>query len=46
MDASRFDAWTRRRFGLLSGGLAATLLGAASFSPTEAKKKKKKGKGK
>ena len=42
MDASRFDAWTRRRFGLLTGGLAASLLGAASLADVEAKKKKKK----
>src|SRR5215211_8922662 len=27
MDGSRFDTWTRRRFGLASGGMATALLG-------------------
>jgi hypothetical protein len=27
MDGARFDAWTRRRFGLTAGGLAAALFG-------------------
>jgi hypothetical protein len=43
MDGSRFDAWTRRRFGLVAGGLAAMLVGA--IGPQVAKAKKK-GKGK
>lgn len=44
MDDSRFDAWTRRRFGLAAGGAAASLLGLAAAlpSPTSAKKNKKK----
>jgi hypothetical protein len=27
VDASRFDAWTRRRFGLAAGGATLSLLG-------------------
>jgi hypothetical protein len=42
MDASRFDAWTRRRFGLLAGGSIATLAGLSAIADSEAKKKKKK----
>jgi hypothetical protein len=42
MDGSRFDAWTRRHFGLAAGGLAASLLGISASADTEAKKKKKK----
>lgn len=42
MDTGRFDAWTRRRFGLGVSGLAAGLLAAASGSEALAKKKKKK----
>ena len=30
MDSGRFDAWTRRRFGLGVSGLAAGLLGMAA----------------
>jgi hypothetical protein len=41
MDDGRFDAWTRRRFGLGFGGLAAGLLGAATGQGAVAKKKKK-----
>jgi hypothetical protein len=40
MDASTFDAWTRRRFGLAIGG--ASLLGVADRLGAEAKGKKKK----
>ena len=46
MDGSRFDAWTRRRFGLAAGGLAGTLF--ALVAPDDAvlskrgKKKKKR----
>lgn len=42
MDGSRFDAWTRRGFGLAAGGVAGTLLAQAGLVGTEAKKKKKK----
>jgi hypothetical protein len=42
MDGSRFDAWTRRHFGLAAGGLAASLMWLAAFADTDAKKKKKK----
>ena len=41
MDGSRFDAWTRRGFGLAGGGLALTLLGLARTEDVEAKKGKK-----
>lgn len=30
MDGSRFDAWTRRRFGLVAGSALAAALGSAS----------------
>lgn len=42
MDGSRFDSWTRRRFGLLAGGLAATLFGGTPPQAVGAKKKKKR----
>ena len=42
MDTGRFDAWTRRRFGLGVSGLAAGLLGVATGGDVAAKKKKKK----
>jgi hypothetical protein len=38
MDETRFDAWTRRRFGLAAGGLLAATLGLG-FQGTSAKKK-------
>lgn len=41
MDVGRFDAWTRRRFGLGVSGLAAGLLGVAAGGETLARKKKK-----
>src|SRR5690349_2141296 len=41
MDGSRFDAWTRRRFGLIAGGLATTLFGWTVPQVARAKKKKK-----
>jgi len=44
VDGSRFDAWTRRQFGLAAGGMAASLLGLASLAETDAKKKKNKNK--
>jgi hypothetical protein len=40
MDGSRFDAWTRRHFGLVAGTLAASLLGIAARDDADAKKKK------
>ena len=44
MDGSRFDAWTRRRFGLAVGGLAGSLLGIVGGGSDDlaAKQKKKK----
>jgi hypothetical protein len=42
MDGSRFDAWTRRRFGLTVGGFAASLLALGGLAEIEAKKKKKR----
>ena len=42
MDGTRFDAWTRRRFGAVAGGLAGSLLMLAGHDDAEAKKKKKK----
>jgi hypothetical protein len=42
MDGSRFDAWTRRRFGLAAGGLAGSLLALMGLDDAEAKKKHKK----
>ena len=42
MDGPRFDAWTRRRFGLLAGGLAAGLLRLSAADPADARKRKKK----
>jgi hypothetical protein len=42
MDGSRFDAWTRRRFGAAAGGLAGSLLGLAAFTGTAAKKRCRK----
>ena len=41
MDGERFDAWTRRRFGLAAGGAAASLLGLLGMEDAEAKKKHK-----
>ncbi|MGH2615535.1 MAG: hypothetical protein ACRDJC_09875 [Thermomicrobiales bacterium] len=42
MDDFRFDAWTRRRFGLAAGGIAAAVLGIAPGTDTEARKKRRK----
>ena len=41
MDASRFDAWTRRRFSLLAGGALAATLGLGEAARVAAKKKKR-----
>lgn len=44
MDGSRFDAWTRRRFGLAAGGAVGSLLAIVGEGSDDvaAKKKKKK----
>jgi hypothetical protein len=42
MDHTRFDAWTRRRFGLAAGGLAAMVLGLAGIEDAQTKKKRKR----
>jgi hypothetical protein len=42
VDDHRFDAWTRRRFGLAAGGLAATVLGFAGIEDAQTRKKRKK----
>lgn len=43
MNESRFDTWTRRRFGLAAGGAAALLgLAAALPSPAGAKKQRRR----
>jgi hypothetical protein len=42
MDASRFDAWTRRRFGFAVGGAAASLIGVLEHQEGNAKNKKKR----
>jgi hypothetical protein len=42
MDGSRFDAWTRRRFGLAAGGLAGSLVALESAKVATASQKKKK----
>jgi hypothetical protein len=41
MDSKRFDAWTRRRFGLGAGGLAASLLGLQDLNEAKGKKNNK-----
>jgi hypothetical protein len=42
MDGSRFDAWTRRRFGLATGGLATLVAGLYAAASGFAKKKRKR----
>jgi len=42
LDGTRFDSWTRRRFGLATGGALASILGMASVADVDAKKKNKK----
>jgi hypothetical protein len=42
VDESRFDAWTRRRFGMAAGGLLAALAGLGPGAATVAKKRKRK----
>ncbi|MFT4039179.1 MAG: hypothetical protein QM692_13415 [Thermomicrobiales bacterium] len=49
VDETRFDAWTRRRFGLAAGGAAAAvagLLGAIGLSEHDAEARKKHNKNK
>jgi hypothetical protein len=41
MDATRFDTWTRRRFGLATGSLLAAALGLGVAESVGAKHKKK-----
>lgn len=41
MDDARFDAWTRRRFGLAMGGGVAALIGLSIPNDIEARKKKR-----
>jgi hypothetical protein len=42
MDATRFDAWTRRRFGTTAAGAIAGLLGLAERRTATGKKKRKR----
>ena len=42
MDDRQFDVWTRRRFGLVTGGAATALFGVALPDETAASKKGKK----
>ena len=42
MDGSRFDAWTRRRFGVAAGGFAASLFSIVTCQEPAASKKKKR----
>lgn len=44
MKPSRFDVWTRRRFGGAAAGVIASLLGVSDAWPAFARKKKKRGK--
>ena len=46
MDEKRFDAWTRRQFGLGAGGLAASLLGVLGIEDAESEPRQHKNKGK
>lgn len=42
MDDARFDTWTRRRFGLATGGAVASLLGLAGLHDADARKNRKR----
>jgi hypothetical protein len=44
MDGTRFDAWTRRRFGLVAGGIGVSLLGLKGRDAAGAKRKNTKNK--
>jgi hypothetical protein len=46
LDGTQFDAWTRRRFGLATGGALASLIGLPLLDDAEAKKNKHKHKNK
>lgn len=39
MEATRFDGWTRRRFGLVAGALLPTVLGITQWQESTAKQK-------
>jgi hypothetical protein len=41
VDSSRFDIWTRRRFGIAAGGLAAVIAGLVAANDVDAKRKNK-----
>jgi hypothetical protein len=42
MDGSTFDRWTRRRVGLLAGGVVAALLRLSALDALAARKRRKK----
>lgn len=42
MDDLQFDAWTRRRFGIAAGGIAAAFLGLTTIDSANAKNKRKR----
>jgi hypothetical protein len=42
VDSSRFDAWTRRRFGIATAGIVAGLLGLGERDDAPAKRKRKR----
>jgi hypothetical protein len=42
MDGSRFDAWTRRRFGVAAAGLVVGFFAVAGWDDAPAKRKHKK----
>ena len=42
MDGTRFDGWTRRRFGVAAGGMAVALLGPGRATGSEAQKHKRR----
>jgi hypothetical protein len=42
MDGNRFDAWTRRRFGVVASGLVGSVLTVTGRDETRAKKKKRR----
>ena len=46
MDDARFDAWTRRRFGLTAGGVFASIAGLAGLADVAARKNGKNKKNK
>lgn len=46
VDGTRFDGWTRRRFGIAAGGMAATLPGVAGIAGIPDAEATRKGKNK